>query len=66
VDERLHRREIERSAEPPTTAQKTMIGHRLWVNTHRECAHGVEQQADDIGALASEEVTELAAEDEGG
>ena len=67
VDERLHRREIERSAEAPDHRPEDDDRGQALREHHREGARGIEDEAGDVRPLAAEEVTELAADqDEGG
>ena len=67
VDERLHRREIERSTEAPDHRPEDDDGGQTLREHHREGAGGIEDEAGDVRPLAAKEVTELAAnQDEGG
>ena len=67
VDQRLHRREVERGAEAPDDGPEDDDGGQALREHHRERAHGIQDQPDHVGALATEEVADLAADqDEGG
>ena len=62
VDERLHRREQERCAQPAEDRpadddREEVLGHR-----HRQRADGVAEQAEDVRPLATEQVADLAAD----
>ena len=62
VDQRLHRREIERGAEPAEDRPEDDDRRQALREHHRERPDGIEHHADDERALASEEITELAAD----
>ena len=67
VDQRLHRGEVERGAEPADDGPEDEDRDHALGEHHRERADRVEDHADHVGALAAEEIADLAAdEDEGG
>ena len=62
VDQRLHRRQVERGAEPAEDRPEDDDRGQPLRDHHRERPDDVEEQADHVGALAAEEVAELAAD----
>jgi hypothetical protein len=64
VDERLHRGEIEGGTEPPDDGPENDDRCQALGEHHRKRPDEVEEQPDDVGALAAEEVAELAADED--
>ena len=62
MDQRLHRGQVERRAEPADHGPEDDDRGQPLREHHRDCAERVEQEADHVGALAAEEVAELAAD----
>ncbi len=67
VDQRLHRGEVERSAEAADHRPEDDDRGEALREHHRDGAQRIEDEAGDVGPLAAEEVAQLAADhDEGG
>ena len=67
VDQRLHRGEIERSAEAADHGPEDDDRGEALREHHRDGAQRIEDEAGDVSPLAAEEVAQLAADhDEGG
>ena len=49
---------------PPMTAQKMMTGDEALRERHRDGTDGVAEQAEDVGALAPDEIADLAADED--
>ena len=64
VDERLHRRQVERGAEPADDGPEHDDRREALGEHHRHGARRVEDEADDVGPLAAEQVAELAADED--
>ena len=62
VDQRLHRREQERRAEPADDRPEDDDREQALRQRHRQRARRVAEQAEDVGALAADQVADLAAD----
>jgi hypothetical protein len=62
VNQRLHRGEIERRSQPADHGPEDDDRGEALAEDHRECPHRVEDEADHVRPLATEEVAELAAD----
>ena len=64
VNERLHRGQEERGSETADDRPADDDREEALGQSHRECAHRVAEQADDVGALAPDQVADLAADED--
>ena len=62
VDQRLHRREVERGAETPDDSPENDDRAQALREDHRTRPNQIEEQAGDKGALPAEEIADLAAD----
>ena len=64
VDERLHRRQQQRRPEPADDGPEDDDGGQALRERHRQRAGRIPEQAEDVGALAPDQVADLAADED--